>query len=262
MTSSFYNHLINEGFLEVNPVLLIRQKSKYFTKHQGTPKIPKLSQKQWLYCIKIVESLAEKQPVKHERTLFILSALYLMYLRISELTTTERWQPQMGHFYKDSSNHWWFITIGKGNKERTISVSDEMLGALRRYRKSLGLTALPSPNEKTPLIEKIRGKGPVTSDREIRKIVQECFDLAVLKLEAKGHKDEAEALEHATVHWLRHTGISDDINIRHRPESHVRDDAGHSSIVITDRYNDITMKERYLSGKSKSLYPSRKGKIK
>lgn len=255
VASSFYSHLVNEGATTINPVLLIRQKSKYFKKRQGTPKIPRLSQRQWAHCIETAEALAEKEPEKHERTLFIMTALYLLYLRISELAASERWEPQMGHFHKDSKDQWWFITVGKGNKERVVSVSDEMLHALRRYRESLNLTPLPSPGEKTPLIPKLKGKGPVSSDREIRNIVQTCFDLSVQKLRERGHEEDADALESATVHWLRHTGISDDINIRGRPESHVRDDAGHSSILITDRYNDVLMQERYLSGQKKTVKP-------
>ena len=41
IVSSFYSYLMNENIVEINPVLLIRQKSKYFTKHQGNPKIPR-----------------------------------------------------------------------------------------------------------------------------------------------------------------------------------------------------------------------------
>jgi|GEM_PF-3743224 hypothetical protein len=43
----------------------------------------------------------------------------------------------------------------------------------------------------------------------------------------------------ATVHWLRHTGISDDV--KHRPREHVHDDAGHGSGAITDRYIDVNL---------------------
>ncbi len=59
-------------------------------------------------------------------------------------------------------------------------------------------------------------------------------------------------MAHASAHWLRHTGISDDINERQRPLAHVRDDAGHASIVTTDRYNDIELTERYKSAKKKT----------
>ena len=36
-----------------------------------------------------------------------------------------------------------------------------------------------------------------------------------------------------------------------RPREHVRDDAGHSSGAITDRYIDIELKERAQSAKNK-----------
>ena len=39
-------------------------------------------------------------PLIHERTLFVMSTLYLMYLRVSELASNARWQPKMGHFIK------------------------------------------------------------------------------------------------------------------------------------------------------------------
>ena len=51
----------------------------------------------------------------------------------------------MGHFQMDQEGNWWFLTVGKGNKEREISVSDAMLEALKRYRLSRGLPALPAP---------------------------------------------------------------------------------------------------------------------
>lgn len=58
-------------------------------------------------------------------------------------------------------------------------------------------------------------------------------------------------LQTATVHWLRHTGISDDV--KHRPREHVRDDAGHNSGATTDKYIDVELQERHRSAKKKSL---------
>lgn len=261
VSGSFYTNLVNEGTLGINPVLLIRQKSKYFTRKQGDQKVERLlNERQWRYCIEVAETMAEQNPAKHERTLFIMSALYLMYLRIAELVSSDRWQPNMGHFTKNSEGAWFLKVLGKGNKLRTVSVSDGMLKALRRYRKHLGLTPLPSPAENTPLISKIKGKGAITSSWEIRHIVQSCFDNAVIRLRDKGHNDDADSLESATVHWLRHTGISDDLNKRGRPMVHVRDDAGHEKASTTDRYNNSDIQERYLSAKDKELRLSKKDK--
>jgi hypothetical protein len=92
---------------------------------------------------------------------------------------------------------------------------------------------------------------PITSTRPIRQLVQKCFDQAADKIEADGELHEADSLRLATVHWLRHTGISEDV--KRRPREHVRDDAGHSSSAITDRYIDVELKERAQSAKNKPM---------
>lgn len=249
--SSFFNYLLQDEYVMTNPVALIRQKSKFIRKQQGHEKIRRLTNLQWEYVIHTAEKMANENPELHERTLFMMSALYSMYLRISEIAANERWVPQMNHFHRDHESNWWFTTVGKGNKERLIAVSDTLLNALKRWRNFLGLSSLPSPADQHPIFPKSRGKGPITSTTHIREIVQQCFDDAVEQLKIDGHHEDAESLVEATVHWLRHTGISEDV--KHRPREHVRDDAGHSSSAITDRYIDIELRERHRSAKKKTL---------
>ncbi|OGT60868.1 MAG: integrase [Gammaproteobacteria bacterium RIFCSPHIGHO2_12_FULL_45_12] len=249
--SSYFNYLEQEEYTFGNPIAQIRQKSKFLRKHHGKKTIRRLSELQWAYIIETAELMAKENPRLHERTLFIMNALFAMYLRISELAASERWIPQMGHFYKDRDHNWWFKTVGKGNKERDISVSNAMLEALKRYRGSLGMTSLPSPAEATPLISKALGKGPIKGTRHIRKIVQSCFDETMKRLNSDGFVEDSDMLMAATVHWLRHTGISEDVKIR--PREHVRDDAGHSSSAITDQYIDIELRERHASAKKKLI---------
>lgn len=250
--SSFLNYLIQEEYIEFNAVAQIRQKSKFIRKTHSSKTIRRLSELQWRFVIETAEQLTIDDP-SHERTLFIMNALFGMYLRISELVETGRWSPKMGDFERDLEGNWWFRTVGKGNRERQISVSDAMLQALKRYRKSRSLSELPVPGEYTPLIHKTRGQGGITSTRHIRSIVQKCFDLAEQKMRAEGFSEEADRLSSATVHWLRHTGISEDVKFR--PREHVRDDAGHGSSAITDRYIDVQLSERHASAKNKNIKP-------
>lgn len=249
--STFYNYMLQEEYVFMNPVALIRQKSKFIRKQQNQTQIRRLSPLQWEYVIETVTFMANSDGNKHERTLFIMTALYSMYLRISELSASVRWAPQMKHFYRDNDGNWWFKTVGKGNKERHIAVSNNMLNALKRYRKYLGLSTLPSAADKTPLLLKTKGKEAITSTTYIREIVQSCFDETIKKLEEDKHFEEAESLNEATVHWLRHTGISEDV--KHRPREHVRDDAGHSSSATTDKYIDVQLRERHRSAKNKPI---------
>lgn len=247
---SFFQFLIQEEARTSNPLLQIRQKSKFLRKDAVSKHIRRLSDIQWQTVLQCVTQLADQQPERYERSLFMLHCLYGMYLRISELAASKRWSPKMGDFFRDANEDWWFNTVGKGNKLRQIAVKPTVLDALKRYRVHLGLTPLPFPDESTPLIEKANSqRKALSSTRPIRHIIQQCFDAAIAQLNQDQKHEEAEMLRAATVHWLRHTGISDDV--KHRPREHVRDDAGHSSSAITDRYIDVELKERAASAKRK-----------
>jgi len=249
--SSFYNFLLQENYTNNNPIAKIRQKSKFIRRQQETRKVRRLSELQWSFVMEAANSMAQEDK-RHERTLFVIAALYSMYLRISELVVTPRWAPKMSDFKRDHEGNWWFTTVGKGNKERSIAVSNHMLAALKRWRKHLGLSPLPTIDDHSPLVIKERGKGGIKGTNKIREIVQGCFDRAISMMEKAGFaEEEITDLRHATVHWLRHTGISDDV--KRRPREHVRDDAGHSSSQTTDRYIDIDRRDRHRSAKKKPI---------
>lgn len=112
--------------------------------------------------------------------------------------------------------------------------------------------SLQPPNERTPLIgHKKNPNQPIASDYPIRLLIQSYFDAASEELAKLGDELESNNLKSATVHWLRHTGISDDV--KHRPREHVHDDAGLSSSAITDSYIDVELKERAKSAKEKII---------
>lgn len=251
--SSFFTFLQQESYIDINPISLIKQKSKYLQKRAYQEPVRRISNLQWDFVLEQAEKMAIDNPLEHERTLFIMHCLFGMYLRISELVADERSTPVMGDFYADEDGNWWLRVLGKGNKLRLVTVSDDMLDALRRFRRHLGLQALPHIGDQTPLIPKLRGRGPVTSTRQIRYVVQHCFDTSYDSMCQQGLNEEARELQVATVHWLRHTGISEDV--KHRPKEHVREDAGHASMATTDRYIDTELRERHASAKYKRLKP-------
>lgn len=115
--SSFYDYLLQEGEVSSNPVALIRQKSKFISRDQQAPIVRRISNIQWDYVLETAELLADQDPEEHERTLFIMNALFAMYLRISELVADERSTPLMCDFERDRDGNWWFKVTGKGNKK-------------------------------------------------------------------------------------------------------------------------------------------------
>lgn len=249
--STFFTYLQQEQYVEVNPVQLVRQKSRFIQKRQSSRVTRKLSQTQWQFMLESIQQRADTDSY-YERHLFLIAAFYLLGLRISELSETPGRIPCMGDFAPDKHDRWWFTTVGKGNKLREVAVPDAMLAMLKRYRLSRGLTPLPARGEATPLIHKDRGRNGLGT-RQIRNIIQDCFTTAVHTLRQAGKSDEADDLAAATVHWLRHTAISADVE--HRPREHVRDDAGHENASITDRYIDTDRAERHASAKHKPLMP-------
>ncbi len=76
----------------------------------------------------------------------------------------------------------------------------------QKYRASLSTTF----GVNSTLVSKNRGAGGMTS-RQLRRIVQQAFDLAYERMMTEGFSEEAKALREATTHWLRHTGASQDI---------------------------------------------------
>lgn len=249
--SSYYDFLLQESYVETNPVAIIRQKSKFLQKDHNQAIVRRISDLQWDYVLETAELMAQRDPAMHERTLFVMTALFAMYLRVSELIANERSTPVMGDFKRDRDGNWWFHVTGKGNKYRTVTVSDAMLRALKRYRLARGLAELPPPNDPLPLIPKARGGEALTSTRQLRRVVQTCFDLAFQRMRDDGMEEDALDLKESTVHWLRHTGISEDVKTR--PREHVRDDAGHASMATTDRYIESDQRERHQSGKRKQV---------
>jgi integrase len=252
--SSMFTYLQQEEYLEVNPVALIRQKKGYIQRQQTRKVTRKLSRLQWDYVIRTCEEMAKSDP-QHQRTLFLMSAFYLLGLRISELAYNDDRQATMGNFAPDKRGLWWYTTIGKGNKIRDVAVPDELLNALKKYRESIGLSPLPHRDEATPLFLKQKGKRGLGT-RQIRNIVQSVFDQAIEKLAAKGKTDEAEDLATATVHWLRHTAISSEVE--YRPREHIRDDVGHENPATMDKYIDTDRVARHKSAQSKQLKPELK----
>lgn len=249
--SSLFTFLQQEEYLDVNPVSLIRQKKSYIQRQQTRKVTRKLSKLQWLTVITTVEKMAESDP-NHERTLFLMKAFYLLGVRISELAYSEDRAATMGSFAPDKNGLWWFTTVGKGNKVRDIAVPDELLSALKQYRHFLDLPSLPRRDEGTPLFPKLKGKEGLGT-RQIRNIVQTVFNAAILQLQQSGKLDEADDLATATVHWLRHTAISSEVE--YRPREHIRDDVGHENPATMDKYIDTDRIARHQSARGKKLKP-------
>ena len=246
----FYKFAQLEEKATFNFVPVVKKNSPYLVVQSQINLPDTLSDLQWEYVFGVTKDNCEINP-KFERNLFTLACLKGLYLRISELSDRTQWSPVMSHFWQDADNFWFLRVMGKGNKLRDVTLSEEFLEYLKRYRIHRGLEALPRSDDPSPILHKLRGQGGMNV-RQIRRIVQESFDLAIEKLAVDGFLDESEQLKAATSHWLRHTGATHDA--KSRPLKHLSEDLGHSKIATTDQiYIQTNVSARAKSGVKRQL---------
>ncbi|WP_116364111.1 tyrosine-type recombinase/integrase [Parahaliea mediterranea] len=248
---AFYKYLMNEEYLYGNPAQIAKADCRHFIKDAQVKEPRRLTEHQWQYVFRVALRMADEDPV-FERSLFVICALKVLFLRISELSERKTWSPAMGHFWQDSDSNWWLKIYGKGRKLRDITVPESFLPYLKRYRAYRGLSPLPSSGENYPIVEKIRGRGGMTS-RQLARIVQEVFDLAYQDMRREQGEDSASKLREASTHWLRHTGASMEVE-RGRALKDLSEDLGHASMATTDTvYVQTENRLRAQSGKGRKV---------
>ncbi|MDO6612283.1 site-specific integrase [Shewanella sp. 1_MG-2023] len=268
IVSSFYGYLNSEEYTERNPAQLWLKHSRFAVNrkyvkndddnHHAFTKL------QWSYVVSTVTELAEKEPEKHQRSLFLINILYSCYLRISEISARAGYSPMMSQFRKDAHNGIWYfyVPFSKSGKARSIAISASLLDGLQTYRHFLGLSDLPNINEQQPIFIRHkaashgRDSGELNANlgiRQIREEIDTLINLAADKALEDGFDHDSELMRKLSAHNIRHTGITHDININKRPLSHVQADAGHESIDTTSQYLHTTQTERHQSAANKPL---------
>jgi hypothetical protein len=88
---------MDEGLTESNPFRAIKQKSICKQRNILDVASRSITELQWSFVIDTAEQMPDDDPT-HERTLFILTTLFAMYLRVSVLIGRDNWRPTMGEF--------------------------------------------------------------------------------------------------------------------------------------------------------------------
>ncbi|GAA4887314.1 site-specific integrase [Ferrimonas pelagia] len=267
--SAFYQFLNDEDYCDRNPAALAMRRGRFKDNRspldwqEGEQEIKALNPLQLTYLFQAADQMAEQEPARNERTRFLITLLFSTYARISEIAARPGYSPVMAQIRRDKNGETWgfYIPMSKNGKARTVAVSDALLGAVKRYRTHLGLSELPAPNETLPLLVRQRvaqhGRDPHTLNANlgvnaIRDEVERVYQHAALLLVEAGRVHDAAELRTMTVHSLRHTGISADLE-KGRSLHHVMADAGHQDIGITSRYITASYVEKYESAKYKGL---------
>jgi len=139
---------------------------------------------------------------------------------------------------------WWWDVTGKGGKEGTVPMPAGAMAALKAYRRSLGLPALPSPDEETPLIDRLPKadgqprKGGQMSAAMIAGEVKAFFRRAAeaaFESNDPEDRDLEPLLSRASTHWIRHTYGTHQVE-SNIPLHHAQRNLRHAKLDTTGQY--------------------------
>ncbi len=240
--NSLMRYLVDAGYLLGNPLGLIRQRRRKMAAEAGGPlravasteevdKIERfLDEQMWQAVTAAIEAMprdAERGRDAYERARFVAATLYMLAPRAGELESHRM------NSFREERGLWWWHVVGKGGKKAKVPVADDMLQALIRYRKHLGLSAVPRRDDTTPLLVSVKDGSPITA-RRLNQILKKIFAAAadLLPPEAEHKKEKLRA---ASAHWGRHTGITAKLDSG-IDERFVQKDARHTDARTTQRY--------------------------
>jgi integrase len=212
VVNALLSYWVDAGYIRGNPLSLIRRRNKKLTPstHDVIAQERFLDQKTWEHLKDYIAALPQgtrREIEQFERVRFLFHFLFLLAPRVSEVASHS-----MNSFREFRGKWWWFVE-GKGGKRAKVPVNDEMLDALMRYRRFLGLDDLPKEDDRSPIFRSIKGTSGV-SDNMIHRVVKEIVKGAADTLEEESPND-ARKLRRASCHWFRHTAVtrSDDSGI-------------------------------------------------
>jgi integrase/recombinase XerD len=187
----------------------------------------------------------ELERFHYTRVRWLFTLLYLRGLRIAEVSSST-----MGQFFSrcDVARHdrWWLEVTGKGDRQRLVPATAEMMAELASYRREHDPAALPSPGETTPLVLPVGQTRKSLSRAALHRIVKDVFRGAAGFLRARGNEaaERASRLEQASAHWLRHSAGShmadQQVDLRL-----VRENLGHASVATTSQYLHVDDDRRH-----------------
>ncbi|WP_322047411.1 tyrosine-type recombinase/integrase [Paraburkholderia sp. J67] len=227
--------LVGAGYLAGNPLSLSRQRAR-----RALPRLTRFLERELWQEVKVyINSLpreTNRERERYWRARWLLTLLYLGGLRISEVSGNT-----MGHFFcrRDVNGHerWWLAINGKGDRERLVPASTEMMAELGRYRSARRLPPVPVPHEDTPLALPLGHSMKPLTRSALHVIIKGIFTgtAGMLRLRGDQYAAAAALLDHASAHWLRHSAGTHmaDANIDVRL---IRDNLGHASLSTTSLY--------------------------
>ena len=193
-----FGFLVRTRYLKDDPWLELKtpeKSGKRLSVHHA------LNGQQWQAVLDELETLEGES---YYRLRFILWVLYSAGLRLSELATLKA-----GNLVRQADRTWDLQVRGKGNREREIPLSGDVMAMMLDYLEGRGYSRNPMEwPASLPLVSSLtRQKVQKTRDlplaeRSLFQLLKRHFDNAAERLD---DLIDASQLRLASTHWLRHT---------------------------------------------------------
>jgi integrase/recombinase XerD len=233
---TLFEWLRGVGYLAGNPIIVNRRRGR--APKRSVTRL--LTTELWQTVIDTLEQYPRETPAdirRYAHARWVVSLFYTTAIRSSEAVNTV-----MGDLYavRDPRNgalRYFLRVIGKGDKERSVPVSDAFFEEIRRVRRAFGLGEWPVPGESVPLVFSLHTKAqfkPMTR-QALYVQLKAIFAKAADRLEPQ-NPTGAETLRAASTHWLRHTAATEMLNNGADLRT-VQEVLGHASIATTGIYS-------------------------
>ena len=230
-------YLQDAGYLQRNPFRL----SVNLPVVAGTMPTRLLDLESWRWLWNWILTLPCDKPsdaAHAARVRWLFALLYHTGIRREEAA-----HGRMGDFTR-KDRAWSLRVLGKGNKEKYVTVNSVLLREMVRYRQSLKLADYPVPGEDSPLVASVnvgRRNRPLTP-RAIGLLVGTIGRRAAAECEDEHYRVQ---IAQMTTHWLRHTNATHRLLAGASIET-TQDELGHADPRTTRIYaktSDMRRKE-------------------
>lgn len=230
-----------DRYVRINPCSLLKGVKQQRTKKQRRY----LTRKQWGMVLETIEGLPRetiREKAHYHRTRWVFQLLYRSFLRRFEAASLKMVATNGEPGFEYLEDGWTIYVVGKGIKEDNIPCPQKLMDEFIIYRRSLGLTPLPSNGEEGYAIQSITGekKGGITA-QALYKICEVIFQTTAERVREEFPSD-AINLDKATIHWIRHTGISHFLDKDVNPRF-VMAQSRHSSLKMMNLYDHKDLKD-------------------
>jgi integrase len=188
--NTLFAWLVNAGYLAGNPLSLSRQRAR-----KAKPRVTRFLEDDLWQAVKISIDTMPRDTAREQehyaRVRWLISLLYLLGLRISEVVSNP-----MGGFFRrrdrDGQDRWWLAITGKGDKERLLPATTELMAELKRrptqgHHGSLLLLSNIWSKVKSIIASAVTGLSPGSGVTFVFIFVFLFVTLATLRPAAVGH---------------------------------------------------------------------------